>query len=163
MSMNVSDNHAGAMFPFELFLSALLLLGSLFLALEFGRAFYVWNQLEALSQQGARLASMCSVDAVYAVRNSTVARAGALPGLQVNHVRVQYLDRQGDLLSDPIRRHSDIGFVRVAIENYQHPLALPFFDLQIAAPEFSTITTGESLGLHPPGSGAIGCAGEVSL
>jgi len=150
-------------YRFELWLSALLLSVSLFLALEFGRAFSVWNQLDALSQQGARMASMCSVDAVWAVRNSTVARAISLPGLDVDHVQIQYLDRRGELLSDPVRSHSDIGFVRVAIENYQHPLALPFFNLQIAAPDFSTITTGESLGLHPPGSGAIGCAGEVPL
>ncbi|WP_027856718.1 TadE/TadG family type IV pilus assembly protein [Marinobacterium jannaschii] len=161
--MNHSVQQPASGLQLELCLSAVLLSASLFMALEFGRAFYVWNKLDALSQQGARLASMCSVDAVYAIRNSTVARAAALPGLQIDHIRVQYLDRQGDLLNDPVRRHSDIGFVRVAIENYQHPLALPFFDLQIAAPEFSTITTGESLGLHPPGSGAIGCAGEVSL
>ena len=73
------------------------------------------------------------------------AESELLNGLTDSNISLEYLDDSGNVTNV----FTEIKSVRVGISNYQHNLLIPFFNLSITVPEFSTTIPAESLGYVP--------------
>ncbi len=130
---------------FAIVASALLMI--LFACIEFGRAMFVLAGLNEGVRRAARLAVVCPIGdpAVTAAVDFMNA-----PDFTTANVNLAYLDGTGSPITGT-PTVSNVGFVQVAIQNYEFPLAIPFFDLSIASPSFTVTLPAESLGLSNNG------------
>ena len=126
---------------FAIVASALLMI--LFACIEFGRAMFVLAGLNEGVRRAARLAVVCPIGdpAVTAAVDFMNA-----PDFTTANVNLAYLDGTGSPITGT-PTVSNVGFVQVAIQNYEFPLAIPFVDLSIASPSFTVTLPAESLGL----------------
>ncbi|WP_022942112.1 TadE/TadG family type IV pilus assembly protein [Psychromonas hadalis] len=125
-----------------------------FAVLEFSRLMYTWNVLTEISRRGARLATVCNVledtddqQSLYqspAVLNAaTFADINLLPNLSSANLNISYLNLNGSTATS----FSNIRLVRAKVVDYQHQLLIPFFDITLNSPSFSTTLPAESLGV----------------
>ena len=130
---------------FAIIASALLMI--LFACIEFGRAMFVLAGLNEGVRRAARLAVVCPIGdpAVTAAVDFMSA-----PDFTTANVNLAYLDGTGSPITGT-PTVSNVGFVQVAIQNYEFPLAIPFVDLSIASPSFTVTLPAESLGLSNTG------------
>src|SRR5262245_25865393 len=107
----------------EFAIVGMLTLVLLFAIVEFGRILFSLNVLDESARRAARVAAVC------AINNGAIAAAAtfvSLPNLTTTNVVTEYLDDNGSLLGDPAGAdYPSIEYVRVRIENYQFPVALP--------------------------------------
>jgi hypothetical protein len=153
--MNATRQRGMAMV--ETAIVALVALVVMFAVLEIGRAFFAINALEEATRRGARVAAVCQVNdpaiARITIFNDTGV-AGPSPlihNLTSANVQVSYLNDGGGVVGDPVGSFLDIGYVRVAIVNYQHQLLIPMFLQSISLPGFATTLPRESLGVSRDG------------
>lgn len=132
------------------------IIGSVMLVLIFGvieiaRAFFVWNSVVEATRRGARVAAVCPVNhsSIAKISMFTIPGGGnnspVLNGLSDENIDLQYLDAVGN----PTAVFTQIKSVRVAISGYQHQLMIPFFEVSLTVPAFSTTIPAESLGYIP--------------
>lgn len=132
-----------------------VLLLTVFAVIEFGRLLWTWESLAEATRRGARVAAVCPVDhasiANVAVFNDP-GNSGAsaiLADLTTDHVAVTYLDRDGNIVGDPMNNWCQIEYVRVRITGYAFNFVVPMVGSFLNAPEFETTLPAESLGLVP--------------
>lgn len=132
-----------------------VLLLAVFTVIEFGRLLWTWESLAEATRRGARVAAVCPVDhasiANVAVFNDP-GNSGAsaiLADLTTDHVAVTYLDRDGNIVGDPMNNWCQIEYVRVRITGYVFNFVVPMVGSFLNAPEFETTLPAESLGLVP--------------
>ncbi len=133
----------------------------IFGVIEIGRAFFVWNSVGEVTRRGARLAAVCPVNhgSISKVSMFNAPDGGSeselLSGLTDSNISLEYLDDGGNATIV----FTEIKSVRVGISDYQHNLLIPFFNMSITVPEFSTTIPAESLG-YIPELGARQCFGS---
>ena len=135
----------------------------LFGVIEFGRAMYVVNVLSEATRRGARLAAVCPVNDPYpaeaAVFNYTGGSASAvIPGMTTSNVLIEYLDDNGNVISDPVTNFDEIGYVRAQIVNFSMPLIIPILNPTLSLSGFDVTLPRESLGVYrvaPPAGTTI--------
>jgi hypothetical protein len=122
-----------------------LALALIFYVIEFGRILFTMNMLDESARRGARVAAVCNVgDAAI----TDAALFVSLPGLTATNVTTEYLGDNGSVLGDPQGAdYPSISFVRVRIDNYSFPVALPFVATLFSAPAISATMPRESLGV----------------
>jgi hypothetical protein len=122
-----------------------LALALIFYVVEFGRILFTLNVLDEGTRRGARVAAVCDVG------NAAIEQAAlfvSLPGLSGSNVVTDYLGDDGAVLGDPQGAdYPSITFVRVRIEGYSFPVALPFVATLFSAPAVSATMPRESLGV----------------
>jgi hypothetical protein len=132
----------------------------LFMAIEMGRMMFTLNTLAEVTRRGARVASVCTVDnpaiSRIAIFNdaATDGPSPILGKLTTNNMRVEYLDKDGGVLSGAAGDEDiylQIEYVRVRVVGYQHQLIIPGMSLSIMAPEYPTTVPRESLGVPKVG------------
>ncbi len=130
----------------------------LFGIIEFGRALYVVNVLTEATRRGARMAAVCPVDdpapaqvAVFASSGGT--NSAVVPGLTTSNVLIEYLDGNGNVISDPVTNFDEIRYVRAQIINFTLSLMIPLLYPTLSLDGFATTIPRESLGV--PRSGVI--------
>lgn len=123
----------------------------LFGCLEISRLLYTWNTLSEATRAGARLATVCNIDDE-AVLSAAILNqpgggddSGILSGLSTENIDVDYLTESGSTGGDV----DTARYVRVSITGYELTLLIPFVDLTVTAPTFSTTLPRESLGFVP--------------
>lgn len=143
-----------------------VLLLAVFAVIEFGRLLWTWESLAEATRRGARVAAVCPVDHA-AITNVTLFNdpgdsgpSAILADLTADNVAVTYLDRDGNVLFDPMNNWCQIEYVRVRITDYVHNFVVPLVGSFLDAPEFATTLPAESLGLVP-GTG-FECFGAAS-
>ena len=125
-----------------------------FAVLEFSRLMYTWNVLTEVSRRGARLAAVCNVlentddqQSLYqspaVLTAATFADVNLIPNLNSANLNISYLNLNGLAAAS----FGDINFVRAEVVDYQHQLLIPFFDITLNSPSFSTTLPAESLGV----------------
>lgn len=134
-----------------------LVILTLLTVLEFSRAVFVLNALGEATRRGARMAAVCPINDPTIARTTIFSTNGGtspiVANLNTGNVVLEYLDRAGNVLGDPVGAFTQIRYVRVRIANFQHRFLLPFFDLEFTTPGFASILPRESLGI--PRDGAI--------
>lgn len=137
----------------------------LFGIIEFGRALYTVNVLTEATRRGARLAAVCPVNDPFPAEEAVFASGGSgnsavVPGLTTANVVIEYLDSNGDVISNPSPNFSNttsnfdaIRYVRAQIVNFSMPLMIPILNPTISLDGFTTTIPRESLGV--PRSGTI--------
>ena len=122
-----------------------LALALIFYVVEFGRILFSLNVLDESVRRGVRVAAVCDVG------NAAITDAAlfvTLPGLSASNVVTEYLGTSGSVLADPGGDdYPLITSVRVRIENYSFPVALPFVASIFSAPAVSATLPRESLGV----------------
>ncbi|MGI9273986.1 MAG: TadE/TadG family type IV pilus assembly protein [Endozoicomonas sp.] len=147
------------LFTIEFALAALLLFTVIFLVFEYSRLLLTWNLLQESTRRGASVAAQMTPGegvTLEAVRRAALygdsGSSRLVSGLKSGQVQVNYLDRNGDLVADP-KTSSRIRFVQVEIRGYRlkslFPGLSPGLGQEVAAPVFSTVMPGESLGRSP--------------
>lgn len=130
----------------------------LFGVIEIGRAVFVLNSLGEATRRSARVATVCPINdpAIREVAffNSPGDGTGSriIGGLAPENIAIEYLDRSGNVLADPVGGFSQIHFVRTRIVNFQHQMLIPFAEQIFTVPEFSTTLRRESLGVPREGT-----------
>ena len=133
----------------------------IFGVIEVGRAFLVWNSVAEATRRGARVAAVCPVNhgSISRVSMFNAPDGGSeselFNGLTDSNISLDYLDVGGNTTNV----FTEIKSVRVGISGYQHNLLIPFFNMSITVPEFSTTIPAESLG-YIPDLGARQCFGS---
>ena len=123
----------------------------IFGVIEIGRAFLVWNSIGEATRRGARLAAVCPVNhgSISKVSMFNAPDGGSeselFNGLTDANISLEYLNDGGNTTNV----FTEIKSVRVGVRNYQHNLLIPFFNISITVPEFSTTIPAESLGYIP--------------
>lgn len=131
----------------------------LFSVIEVGRAVFAMNTLSETTRRAARIAAVCPINdpaiREVALFNAPGGGSGSriLRDLAPSNIAVEYLDRNGDVIADPVGDFGQIQYIRTRIVNYQHRMLIPFRDYIFGTPEFSTTVRRESLGV--PREGAI--------
>lgn len=124
----------------------------LFVVLEIGRLFFVWNVLTEVTRRSARLATVCYFDTVNIdafddmLSTSLFNNQTIIPDLSASNLQIQYLRADGTLVTME-DEGPFIEFVRSSIVGYQHQLLIPGLFLTLDSPTFSTILPRESLGV----------------
>jgi hypothetical protein len=134
---------------------ALVMMMTLFGAIEIARAFFVYTTLEEATRRGARVAAVCQVNDP-AIREIAALSPGGpvssvIHGLTTANVVVQYLDQAGNVLGDPMGSYGLIRYVRVRIVGFTHQLLIPLVTMSFLTPSFQTTLPAESLGVWPGG------------
>ena len=122
----------------------------LFMLLELGRLFFIWNVLTEASRRGARLASVCSFDSGSMSAFDGMKEAALfnndldlVPNLALANLQIEYLTFDGDAAAN----FAAVDLVRAKIIGYSLPLITPGFTMTLNSPRFSTILPRESLGV----------------
>ncbi len=134
--------------------------------IEFGRALFVWNLLDEATRRGARFAAVCPVTNAVDIQNiQDMARFDGqfINGLEQANISLQYLKDDGSVIADPtlddeVDGFGAIRYVRVSVTGYTHQMLIPFIDINLLAPDFSTTVPSESLGVHPAAAGPAVCS-----
>jgi hypothetical protein len=117
----------------------------LFAVIEVGRLLFTWNTLEEATRRGARVAVVCPIEHPAAANaavfgDGTSAESPVLPGLSTANIAITYIYEDGAVLPE---------YVRVSVVGYRLPLHIPFLNLILDAPAFTTTLQAESLGAVP--------------
>lgn len=129
----------------------------LFAVIEVGRTMFVMNSLNESTRRAARLATVCPINdpAIAEVAFLNAPGGGTtsrfIAGLAPENFVLEYLDEDGNPISDPVGSFLDIHFVRTRIVNYQHQMLIPYLDFIFTTPEFQTTLRRESLGVPRDG------------
>ena len=117
----------------------------LFALIDFSRLFWNLAALDEATRRGARVAAVCSANDPYVAQ--TALFGGLIPGLETQHIRVEYLNIDGTAV-DPTTAvgYGSIRHVRVSIENFQLQMFIPGLQKMISTPAFETTIPSESLG-----------------
>lgn len=123
----------------------------LFGLIDFSRLYFDVAALDEATRRGARLAAVCPINDPYVAQTAIFGGGGnqstLVPGLGTQHVSLQYLDVNGDVVGDPAGAgYGSIRFVRVSIQNFQVQTLIPGFQNVITLPSFETTIPSESLG-----------------
>jgi hypothetical protein len=130
----------------------------LFAVIEVGRAMFVVNALNEVTRRSARFATVCPIGdpAIREVALFNNPGGGTASrfifDLQPANIAVEYLDRNGDPITDPNSNFGQIHFVRTRIVGYQHEMLIPFASYIFTVPEFGTTLRRESLGIPRQGT-----------
>lgn len=130
----------------------------LFAVIEIGRAVFILNALGETTRRTARIAAVCPINdpAIWEVAlfNGPGGGTGSrvVGELVPGNIRLEYLDRNGNPIADPVGSFGQIYFVRARIVDFQHRMLIPFADYIFATPDFSTTVRRESLGVPREGS-----------
>lgn len=136
-----------------------LALTLLFGVLEIARAVFVANALAEATRRGARMAVVCPVNdpAIAQVATFNVSGGGdtspIVNNLDVSDFVLQYLDRNGTVLEDPVGSFALIRYIQLRVVGFEHTLLIPFLNYTLTMPEFATTLPRESLGI--PRSGVV--------
>jgi Flp pilus assembly protein TadG len=114
----------------------------LFACIEFARFAFVLNTLAEATRRGARVAVVSNASAA---TTATLAYADYIPGMSASNVSVAYYTESGGPPTGP----ADTALVSVAITGYTHTLLVPFTDLSVQVPPFTTTLPVESMGIAP--------------
>lgn len=120
----------------EFALSAPLLFLVIFAVIEFSRIFYDFNLANEATRFGARLATVCSINAP-GIKTQMKSR---FPLLDDGNININYHDQLGNGCNQ-----STCATVTVDISNVSVQTYIPFFPLQVNLPSFSTTLPRESL------------------
>ena len=117
----------------------------LFGVIDFSRLFWHLASLDEATRRGARVAAVCPVNDPFV--EQTALFGGLIPGLETQHIRVEYLNIDGTEV-DPTTAvgYGSIRHVRVSIENFQLQMFIPGLQKMISTPAFETTIPSESLG-----------------
>lgn len=123
----------------------------LFGLIDFSRLYFDAAALDEATRRGARLAAVCTINDPYIAQTAIFGNGGnqsaLVPGLGTQHVALQYLDIDGDIVADPAGAgYGSIRYVRVGIQNFQVQTFIPYFQNLITLPSFQTTIPSESLG-----------------
>ena len=122
---------------------------------------YTWSALDAMTQRGARVAAICSVNADLIGEVAVFGQVGdttspIVQGMLPGYIDVDYLDVDGATLDVSVAANlNNIHFVSVGIQGYTHQALVPALLTSFIAPaglvppEFRTIRPKESLGFNP--------------
>lgn len=125
--------------------------------IEIARALFVYGALEESTRRAARVAVVCPINDPAITATALFTNDGGTPivaGLDADNLGVEYLTRAGALLGDPEGSYTQIRFVRVRIQNFDHRLLIPLFFTSIRMPDFETTLPRESLGVSREGERA---------
>jgi len=129
----------------------------LFGVIEVGRTVFSLHTLSETTRRATRFATVCPVNDP-AIREVALFNApgdasgnSLLSGFSAENIAIEYLDRSGNVITDPVANFVQIHFVRSRIVNYQHRMLIPFLDYIFATPEFATTLRRESLGVPREG------------
>lgn len=154
VAMSAKQREAGVTTVEFAVVGAVLLL-AVFAVIEFGRLLWTWESLAEATRRGARVAAVCPVNHA-AIANVAVfndpgdgGASSILADLATDHVTVAYLDRDGNIVGDPMNNWCQIEYVHVRITGYVHNFAVPMVGSFVNGPEFETTLPAESLGLVP--------------
>lgn len=165
--MNRKRQHGVAMVEFSLI--AIMFFMLIFGAIEFARAWFVFNTLTEMTRIGARIAAVCPADIItgrvrvvnamlYNPDLTDVTTTSGLLGLTPNSINIDYLaDDATTVLARPTNdadgeQYDRIKFVRVRLDSpdqdtpFGFQLFIPMFAPYITSPTFSTTLPRESLG-----------------
>lgn len=127
----------------------------MFGAIEVARLMYTWGALGAVTQRGARIATVCPLNDP-AVRQTAIfgdnGNSAVIPDIKADNVLVRYLTAAGN----PTAAIANVSYVEVSIQNYTHQMLIPesvegFVAPLLTAPPFTTTLPAESLGRNPNG------------
>lgn len=130
-----------------------------FAVLEIARAIFVANALTEATRRGARMAAVCPINDPAIAQVATFNAPGAgntspiVKHLDTTDFVVEYLDRAGTVVGDPVVSFNLIRHIQVRVTNFEHELLIPFANVTFMMPEFATRLPRESLGV--PRSGVI--------
>jgi hypothetical protein len=130
----------------------------LFAVIEIGRAVFVLNALGEVTRRSARVAAVCTIEdpAIYEVALFNAPGEGTASSIVGNltpdNIELEYLDRNGTVIADPVASFGQIHFVRTRIVDFEHEMLIPFGEYIFATPDFSTTLRRESLGVPREGS-----------
>jgi len=118
--------------------------------IEVGRLMFTLNVLDEVTRRGARLAAVCPVSAAEqaAIKNTSVFSGNLINSLGPQHLAISYLKNDGSA-ADPATEFSEINYVRARITGFTYQLLIPFSNLSLNLPDFSTTSPAESLGVVP--------------
>lgn len=149
-------NQSG-LYLLEFAIIAVVLIITLFAAIELARLIWVWNTADEATRRGARVAAVCPINDTAVPEVTVFAAPGAGPnspvlnGLTTSNVSVSYLESDGVTTTTTFE---DVRYVRVSINcpscpKYSISPIIPFLNTQITLPEFETTLPSESLGFIP--------------
>lgn len=130
-----------------------------FAVLEIARAIFVANALTEATRRGARMAAVCPINDPAIAQAATFNVPGAgntspiVNNLDTSDFTLEYLDRDGDPISDPAGNFNFIRYIQVSVTGFEHELLIPFANFTFTMPRFTTTLPRESLGV--PRSGVI--------
>lgn len=128
----------------------------LFGVIEVARAMFVLNALGEATRRAARMAAVCPINDAAIRQVGLFNPPGStgntiVGGLSEANFAVEYLDRNGGVVTDPAGNFTQIHFVRTRIVNFQHQMLIPFATYIFTTPEFATTLRRESLGVPRDG------------
>jgi Flp pilus assembly protein TadG len=129
---------------------AVLVLTVILSCIDISRLYFSSALLNEATRRGARLAAVCPVNdsaIAQAVINQHDSAAPLLPGLQVQHIRLEYLNSNGSSVTDPGGEgFRNVHLVRVSIEGFQLQTVIPGLSQLLQTPNFAATLPRESLG-----------------
>lgn len=136
----------------EFALVALVFFTVLFGLIDLSRLYFDMAALDEATRRGARVAAVCPINDPTIAEVAVFANAGEtqstlVPGLGTQHILIQYLTIDGDVVADPSGAgYGSIRNVRVSIQNFQLQTFTPFVTSMISFPTFETTIPSESMG-----------------
>lgn len=129
----------------EFAIVALVFFTVMFALIDFSRLFWDMAAMDESTRRGARIAAVCPVNDPYIAQVALF--GGLIPGLETQHINVQYLDDAGTVVGNPAGAgYGSIKYVRVSIQNFQLRTFIPGLPSVITPPSFETTIPSESLG-----------------
>jgi len=126
----------------------LLFFTVLFALIDFSRLFWNLAALDEATRRGARVAAVCPPDdegKMYVAQ--TALFGGLIPGLETQHIRVEYLNIDGTAVNPTTAvGYGSIRHVRVSIEDFKLQTFIPGLQRLLPTPSFETTIPSESLG-----------------
>lgn len=125
----------------------------LFAVMEFGRTLYVVNTLTESARRGARMAAVCPVGSTAPASVAVFGNGGGtstvIPDLTTGNVVIEYLDANGNVITDTAAAFALIRYVRARITGFSLPLIIPLIMPTLSLSGFQTTIPRESLGVTP--------------
>ena len=118
---------------------------------EFGRAGFVVNAMSEGTRRAARLAAVCPVNDPAIAQAAVFGGGQIMSGVTTANVDLDYLNGTGGVIADPVGSFTAIRYVRVAFNNVQYRLLIPFVPTGVTMPSFSSTLPRESLGVPRQG------------
>ena len=117
----------------------------LFALIDLSRLFWNLAALDEATRRGARVAAVCPVNDPYIAQ--TALFSGLIPGLETQHIRVEYLNIDGTAVNPTTAAgYGSVRYVRVAIQNFELQTFIPGLTSVLPTPRFVTTIPSESLG-----------------
>jgi hypothetical protein len=153
-------NRQSGLTTVEFAIVAAVLLTVIIAIIDVSRLYFSVASLNEATRRGARVAAVCPVNdpaiaqvAVFNVSGET-GPSPIVGGLETQHIDVEYLDANGDLVDDPApgAGFGDIRYVRVRINGgFLLRTFIPGLPQVIPIPDFAATLPRESLGFSREG------------